>query len=55
MMGTFTKSFGGMGGYIAADKSVIDYLRISCSGSMYHNAMSPVVCQQVSRHAKDKI
>mmetsp|Transcript_36556 Transcript_36556/g.97706 ORF Transcript_36556/g.97706 Transcript_36556/m.97706 type:complete len:512 (+) Transcript_36556:197-1732(+) len=47
MMGTFTKSFGGMGGYIAADKSVIDYLRISCSGSMYHNAMSPVVCQQV--------
>lgn len=47
MMGTFTKSFGGMGGYIAADKAVTDHLRISCSGSMSHNAMSPVVCQQI--------
>merc|ERR1719198_791963 len=47
MMGTFTNSFGGMGGYIAADKAVIDYLRIACAGSMYHNAMSPVVCQQI--------
>jgi serine palmitoyltransferase len=47
MMGTFTKSFGGMGGYIASDKATIDYLRQRCSGSAYHNAMSPLVCQQV--------
>jgi serine palmitoyltransferase len=47
MMGTFTKSFGGMGGYIAADKATIDFLRQRCSGSAYHNALSPVVCQQV--------
>lgn len=47
MMGTFTKSFGGMGGYIAADKETIDFLRLKCSGSVYHNALSPVVCQQV--------
>ena len=47
MMGTFTKSFGGMGGYIAADKGTIDYLRQRCSASAYHNALSPVVCQQV--------
>jgi serine palmitoyltransferase len=47
MMGTFTKSFGGMGGYIAADKATIDHLRQRCSGSVYHNALSPVVCQQV--------
>lgn len=46
MMGTFTKSFGGMGGYIAADKSVIDFLRQKCAGSIHHNALSPVVCQQ---------
>lgn len=47
MMGTFTKSFGGMGGYIAANKDTIDFLRQRCSGSAYHNALSPVVCQQV--------
>jgi serine palmitoyltransferase len=47
MMGTFTKSFGGMGGYIAADKGTIDFLRENCSGSAHHNALSPVVCQQV--------
>jgi serine palmitoyltransferase len=47
MMGTFTKSFGGMGGYIASDKATIDYLRQRSSGSAFHNALSPVVCQQV--------
>jgi len=47
MMGTFTKSFAGMGGYIAADKSIIDHLRKRCSGSAFHTSMSPVVCQQV--------
>jgi serine palmitoyltransferase len=47
MMGTFTKSFGGMGGYIAASKDVIAYLRRSCAGSSHHNSLSPVVCQQV--------
>mmetsp|Transcript_11794 Transcript_11794/g.24953 ORF Transcript_11794/g.24953 Transcript_11794/m.24953 type:complete len:659 (-) Transcript_11794:341-2317(-) len=47
MMGTFTKSFGGMGGYIAGSKDVISYLRRRCAGSTYHNALSPAVCQQV--------
>ena len=47
MMGTFTKSFGGMGGYIAANKDVIDHLRRKCAGSSCHNSLSPVVCQQV--------
>lgn len=47
MMGTFTKSFGAMGGYIAADKETIAYLRKKCAGSAHHNALSPVVCQQV--------
>jgi serine palmitoyltransferase len=47
MMGTFTKSFGAMGGYIAADAETIAYLRRVCAGSSYHNAMSPVVCQQI--------
>lgn len=47
MMGTFTKSFGGMGGYIAASKEVIAHLRWKCAGSSCHNSLSPVVCQQV--------
>ena len=46
MMGTFTKSFGGMGGYIAASKEVVNFLRKKCSGSIHHNSLSPVVCQQ---------
>uniref|UniRef100_A0A7S4K9G5 serine C-palmitoyltransferase n=1 Tax=Odontella aurita TaxID=265563 RepID=A0A7S4K9G5_9STRA len=47
MMGTFTKSFGGMGGYVAGSKEVVDYLRERCAGSSYHNSLSPVVCQQI--------
>lgn len=47
LMGTFTKSFGGMGGYIAGSKELIDYLKSTSPGWLYHNAMSPVVCQQV--------
>ncbi|KAL7551502.1 hypothetical protein ACHAWF_014696, partial [Thalassiosira exigua] len=47
MMGTFTKSFGGMGGYVAADRGVIATLRRECAGSSYHNALSPAVCQQI--------
>jgi serine palmitoyltransferase len=47
MMGTFTKSFGGMGGYIAGSKDVINFLRHVCAGSSYHNSLSPIVCQQI--------
>ncbi|CAM9824346.1 unnamed protein product [Ectocarpus fasciculatus] len=47
MMGTFTKSFGGMGGYIAGDKVLIERLRARNPAMLYHHAMSPIVCQQV--------
>lgn len=47
MMGTFSKSFAGMGGYVAGKKHVIDSVRVHCAGSTYHSAMSPIVCQQV--------
>mmetsp|Transcript_1071 Transcript_1071/g.1513 ORF Transcript_1071/g.1513 Transcript_1071/m.1513 type:complete len:531 (-) Transcript_1071:399-1991(-) len=47
LMGTFTKSFSGMGGYIAGSKEIVDYLRVACSGLIYHNALSPVVSQQI--------
>eukprot|EP01041_Mallomonas_annulata_P009476 gene9476-19684_t len=47
LMGTFTKSFGGMGGYIAGSKELINHLKSSSAGYLYHNAMSPVVCEQI--------
>jgi serine palmitoyltransferase len=47
MMGTFTKSFGAMGGYIAASRETITFLRKRSPGSVFHNSLSPVVSQQV--------
>lgn len=47
LMGTFTKSFGAMGGYIAASKQICDYLRTSSSGMTRSASMSPVVCAQI--------
>jgi serine palmitoyltransferase len=55
MMGTFTKSFGGMGGYISASSEVIAHLRKSCAGSAYHNSLSPVVCQQIITSLKVRL
>jgi serine palmitoyltransferase len=47
LMGTFTKSFGAAGGYVAAKKDIIDYLRFANHGSVYAEAMSPAVAEQV--------
>lgn len=47
LMGTFTKSFGAMGGYIGSTKEVCNFLR-TCSGGMVRSSsMSPVVCAQI--------
>ncbi|GLG98501.1 Serine palmitoyltransferase 2 [Gryllus bimaculatus] len=47
LMGTFTKSFGSAGGYIAGSKKLIDYLRINSHAACYASAMSPPVAQQI--------
>jgi serine palmitoyltransferase len=47
LMGTFTKSFGGMGGYIAGSEDLISFLRHQSDGATYSTSMSPVICQQV--------
>lgn len=47
LMGTFTKSFGAAGGYIAADKTVIDHLRLNNHAYTYAEPMSVPVAQQV--------
>ena len=47
LMGTFTKSFGAMGGYIAGSEELIGALRAASAGFLSDNAMSPVICQQI--------
>ncbi|XP_077227405.1 long chain base biosynthesis protein 2a-like [Tasmannia lanceolata] len=47
LMGTFTKSFGSCGGYIAGSKELIQYLKHSCPAHLYATSMSPPAVQQV--------
>jgi serine palmitoyltransferase len=47
LMGTFTKSFGSVGGYIASNKELIAYLRSTAYGAIYETSMSPACCQQI--------
>ncbi|KAF8651518.1 hypothetical protein AX16_004714 [Volvariella volvacea WC 439] len=47
LMGTFTKSFGAAGGYVAGNKSLIDRLRLRGYSSPYAEAMTPPVLTQV--------
>ncbi|VAH68206.1 unnamed protein product [Triticum turgidum subsp. durum] len=47
MMGTFTKSFGSCGGYIAASKEIIQHLKHACPAHIYATSMSPPAVQQV--------
>ncbi|KAG7399558.1 hypothetical protein PHYBOEH_008553 [Phytophthora boehmeriae] len=47
LMGTFTKSFGGMGGYIAASEEIISFIRNSSAGAIYATSLSPVIAQQI--------
>lgn len=46
-MGTFTKSFGAAGGYIAGNKTLIDSLRLRGHLGPYAEAMTPPVLTQV--------
>lgn len=47
LMGTFTKSFGSAGGYIAGTKTLINHLRIHSHAHTYAAAMSPPIAQQI--------
>jgi serine palmitoyltransferase len=46
LMGTFTKAFGSVGGYIASSPEIIAYLRHASYASVYAAAMSPMCAQQ---------
>jgi len=47
LMGTFTKSFGSVGGYLAGDRELISYIRQISYGSVYAAPLSPPACQQI--------
>jgi serine palmitoyltransferase len=47
LMGTFTKSFGSAGGYIAGKKSLIDHIRINSHAHIYASSMSAPIVQQI--------
>ncbi|XP_018327375.1 serine palmitoyltransferase 2 [Agrilus planipennis] len=47
LMGTFTKSFGSAGGYIAGRKELVTYLRKYSYASKYATAMSPPLAAQI--------
>ncbi|XP_062375602.1 serine palmitoyltransferase 3 [Sardina pilchardus] len=52
LMGTFTKSFGAAGGYIAGKKELVDYLRTYSHSAVYASAMSPPITEQIIRAMK---
>lgn len=47
LMGTFTKSFGSAGGYIAGSKNLISFLRANSHAHCYASSMAPAVTQQI--------
>ena len=47
LMGTLTKSFGANGGYIAADKHIIDVLRMTNAATLLGESPTPSVLMQI--------
>ncbi|KID78354.1 Serine palmitoyltransferase 2 [Metarhizium brunneum] len=47
LMGTLTKSFGANGGYIAAEKHIIDKLRSTNASTQYGESPAPCVLMQI--------
>jgi serine palmitoyltransferase len=47
-MGTLTKSFGANGGYVAAEKHIIDKLRVTNAATLFGEAPAPPVLMQIA-------
>jgi serine palmitoyltransferase len=47
LMGTFSKSFAAVGGYIAGKKELINHIRISSRATAYATSMSPPIVEQI--------
>jgi len=48
LMGTFTKSFASVGGYIVGSRQLVAHLRQTCFASVYGSGISPVCARQIS-------
>jgi len=48
LMGTLTKSFGANGGYLAANKDIIDKLRVSNAATLFAETPTPPVLMQIA-------
>ena len=46
LMGTYTKSFGSIGGYVAGSNELINMLRANTGGSLYATSLAPATAQQ---------
>jgi serine palmitoyltransferase len=49
LMGTFTKSFGSAGGYVAGPLKLINYLKHQSHAHCYASSMCPAVCLQITK------
>ena len=47
-MGTFTKAFGGIGGYVAGDEDLVDYLRITARTYIFSAPLPPAIAAGVA-------
>lgn len=47
LMGTFTKSFGAAGGYVAGSKEMVDRLRVRSHACTYAESMPPPILAQI--------
>ena len=47
LMGTFSKSFGGAGGYVAGTKKVVSWLRLNAYSNIYADSMPAPVAKQI--------
>lgn len=47
LMGTFTKSFGAAGGYIAGSRKIISHIRMTSASGFYALPMSPPIAKQI--------
>jgi serine palmitoyltransferase len=47
-MGTFTKSFGAAGGYVAGSKALIDRIRVRSHAMCYAESMAPPILAQIT-------
>lgn len=48
LMGTFTKSFGASGGYVAGKKEIINFIRTTSHSCFYASPMAPAIMEQIS-------